>query len=101
MKTSHIITFYILQILKKVFYKIFSENDTGPGITADKLPHLFERYYRYDPTGIQVSELGLGLYISCDIIECHGGKIGVESEEGNGSIFWFTIPGDYAESTVN
>jgi len=72
--------------------------DTGPGIPADKLPYLFERYYRVDPKGIQASGLGLGLYISADIIQRHGGKIGVESTEGTGSTFWFTLP-DQAESS--
>lgn len=71
-----------------------SVRDTGPGIPAEKLPYLFERYYRVDPNGIQASGLGLGLYISADIIERHGGKIGVESEEGMGSTFWFTLPNE-------
>ncbi|MDQ7949050.1 MAG: PAS domain S-box protein [Pedobacter sp.] len=66
--------------------------DNGPGIPAEKLPHLFERYFRADESGAQVSGLGLGLYISADIIARHGGKIGVESEEGKGSTFWFTLP---------
>lgn len=66
--------------------------DFGRGIPADKIPHLFERYYRVDANGLQYSGLGLGLYISADIIERHGGKIGAESQEGKGSVFWFTIP---------
>jgi len=66
--------------------------DQGPGIPGDKLAHLFDRYFRVDESGKQVSGLGLGLYISAEIIERHGGKIGVESEEGKGSIFWFTLP---------
>ncbi len=66
--------------------------DFGIGISPEKLPHLFDRYYRVDPSGIQFSGLGLGLYISSEIIERHGGKIGVNSVEGIGSIFWFTLP---------
>jgi signal transduction histidine kinase len=69
-----------------------SLRDTGPGIPADKLPHLFERYFRVDQTGVQVSGLGLGLYICSDIIQRHGGKIGAESAEGIGTTFWFTLP---------
>jgi signal transduction histidine kinase len=66
--------------------------DTGPGISADKIEHLFDRYYRVDTSGIQFSGLGLGLYISAEIIKKHGGQIGVDSEEGKGSAFWFTLP---------
>lgn len=69
-----------------------SVKDTGPGISAAKQPHLFERYFRADESGTQVSGLGLGLYISADIISRHGGEIGVDSEQGNGSCFWFTLP---------
>jgi two-component system CheB/CheR fusion protein len=66
--------------------------DKGPGISAEKLPHLFERYYQVDSSGIQYSGLGLGLYICSEIIKKHQGQIGVESEVGKGSIFWFTLP---------
>jgi len=65
--------------------------DRGPGIPAEKLPHLFERYYRADYAGIQYSGLGLGLYICAEIVKRHGGKIGVDSEVGKGSTFWFTL----------
>jgi len=71
-----------------------SVTDQGAGIPQDKLPHLFDRYFRVDESGQQVSGLGLGLYISADIIERHGGTIGVESEIGNGSTFWFSLPLD-------
>ena len=69
-----------------------SVKDTGPGIPGDKLPHLFQRYYRVDSSGHQISGLGLGLYIANEIIEKHGGRMGVESKMGEGSTFWFTLP---------
>lgn len=73
------------------FAKI-SVTDYGPGIPADQLPRLFERYYRGNGTNQQLSGLGLGLYISAEIIKKHGGQIGVESTIGQGSTFWFTVP---------
>ena len=85
---------------KQIFFKVekggdmarISVRDTGPGIAPDKLEHLFERYYRTDASGYQNSGLGLGLYISAEIIRKHGGDIGVDSEPGKGSTFWFTLP---------
>ncbi|RYY60259.1 MAG: PAS domain-containing sensor histidine kinase [Chitinophagaceae bacterium] len=69
-----------------------SVTDNGMGIPADKIPHLFDRYYRVDNSGTQYSGLGLGLYICAEIIRKHDGDIGVESEPGKGSTFWFTLP---------
>ncbi|UEG51703.1 PAS domain-containing protein [Mucilaginibacter daejeonensis] len=66
--------------------------DHGPGIPPDKLGRLFERYYRVDQNLQTVSGLGLGLYICKEIIEKHGGEIGVTSELGKGSTFYFTLP---------
>ncbi|MGZ3754277.1 MAG: ATP-binding protein [Mucilaginibacter sp.] len=66
--------------------------DYGPGIAADKIPHLFERYYQVQSKGFNNSGLGLGLYISSEIIKKHGGQIGVDTELGEGSSFWFTLP---------
>ncbi|MDB5016909.1 MAG: hypothetical protein JWQ84_1741 [Mucilaginibacter sp.] len=66
--------------------------DAGPGISPDKIPYLFDRYYQADNFKSKSSGLGLGLYISAEIIKSHGGEIGVKSELGKGSTFWFTLP---------
>ena len=66
--------------------------DNGPGIPAEKIPHLFDRYYRAEASGFQNSGLGLGLFICAEIIKRHGGEVGVESQTGEGSTFWFTLP---------
>ncbi len=74
----------------KKFHRI-SVIDEGQGIPAANIPHLFERYYQVNKKGKNLG-LGLGLYISAEIIRVHEGQIGVKSEEGKGSTFWFTIP---------
>ena len=63
--------------------------DTGSGISPEDLPHIWERYYKgkHSETGT-----GLGLFICKFIVESHGGKIGVESEQGKGTAFTFTLP---------
>lgn len=68
----------------------FEVADTGIGIAKEHQPHLFEKFFRVPdtPTG----GAGLGLSIAKEIVEGHGGAIGVESEEGRGSTFWFTLP---------
>lgn len=72
-----------------------SISDTGPGITKENLPFLFQKFGRLEQSYSKVAEnggTGLGLYISKQIIEMLGGKIWVESEEGKGSTFSFTVP---------
>jgi len=65
--------------------------DTGEGIPAEHLPHIFERFYR--PAVARTPKgTGLGLSIAKNLIEAHGGSIWVESEEGRGSTFTFTLP---------
>jgi signal transduction histidine kinase len=66
--------------------------DFGPGISAGKLPLLFDRFYRIEETRHTVQGLGLGLYICKEIIENHGGKIGADSVLNQGSVFWFILP---------
>lgn len=65
--------------------------DYGIGISKDKKDLVFDRFFRVEES-IKFSGLGLGLFICKDIIERHQGSIGVESVEGEGSTFWFTIP---------
>jgi len=65
--------------------------DTGRGIASDDLPHVFERFYKGDKARAGEGT-GMGLAIAKHIIEAHGGDIRVESEEGRGSTFSFSLP---------
>jgi PAS domain S-box-containing protein len=65
--------------------------DNGVGISAKQQESLFELYVQ-DPNSRQLTGLGLGLYLSKQIIKAHGGFIGVESTPGSGSTFWFSLP---------
>jgi signal transduction histidine kinase len=68
-------------------------SDTGPGIPADELPHVFERFYRGTNTGEErASGSGLGLAIVRSIVEMHGGEIEVASVIGEGTDFRITLP---------
>jgi len=67
--------------------------DTGEGIPAEDLPHIFERFYRADRARSRdTGGSGLGLSIIRSLIEAHGGRIWVESIEGEGSTFTLTLP---------
>lgn len=68
--------------------------DSGPGIKATEVPHIFDRFYRADVarTKQKVSGYGLGLAIAKNIVDLHGGKISVQSSPGSGSEFTITLP---------
>jgi len=72
--------------------------DTGDGIPEEMLERIFDRY-------VQVGEramggVGIGLSLARELVELHGGTIGVESEHGKGSCFWFTLPTQHLSPTL-
>ncbi len=76
---------------------LVSVSDKGKGIAPENLVNLFDRYFRLAKDNNHTTGLGLGLYISAEIIKLHGGEMGVKSELDKGTTFWFTIPNE----TVN
>lgn len=74
-------------------YAKVSVKDSGIGIPKEEAANLFTRFYRAkNAVRVKTEGTGLGLYISKNIIEAHGGKIWVESEENKGTTFFFTVP---------
>ncbi len=74
---------------------VISVHDSGVGIPPQLLPHIFDRFYRVPSIEVQTGSsigLGLGLYISKQIVEHHGGRIEVQSTLDNGSVFSITLP---------
>jgi two-component system, OmpR family, sensor histidine kinase CiaH len=67
-------------------------SDTGPGIAAEDLPHIFERFYQADDSRAQEGH-GLGLAISKNIAELHGWRLKAESQPGHGAVFTLTLRG--------
>ena len=68
----------------------FSVSDTGIGIPKEYQERIFEKFFQVPDSGPRGT--GLGLYIAKEIVRAHEGEIGVESEPGKGSTFWFTLP---------
>lgn len=74
------------------FWLMLTVSDSGPGIPAAELPFIFERFYRVQSGGAEVTGTGLGLAISQSIVEQHRGLIGVDSAHGAGSRFRLFLP---------
>jgi signal transduction histidine kinase len=72
--------------------------DDGPGIPSEILPTLFQRYTRAPNESADAGGTGLGLLIVREIVEAHGGTVGVDSTPGRGSRFWFRIPATEARA---
>ncbi|HEY3449249.1 MAG TPA: ATP-binding protein [Myxococcales bacterium] len=68
----------------------FEVVDTGPGIPREQQALVFEKFYRLP--GTQPQGAGLGLFIAREIVRAHHGTVGIDSEPGKGSTFWFTLP---------
>ncbi len=78
--------------LRQPYIKI-SVHDTGHGISAEDLAHVFDRFWRADKSRArQYGGSGLGLAIAKQLVEAQGGQIGVTSKAEHGSEFWFTLP---------
>ncbi len=84
----------IIVAARKVPFGVHIEvKDTGIGIPADHIPHLFQRFYQVDSSASRrYGGTGLGLYISKTIVEAHEGKIWIESEEGKGTTVHVELP---------
>ncbi|HEX8376469.1 MAG TPA: PAS domain-containing sensor histidine kinase [Pedobacter sp.] len=78
---------------------IVSVEDFGIGIKEEHLNKIFDRFYRVDNTAMKYQGLGLGLFISSEIIKRHKGSFWIESVPGKGSIFYFLLPLDNAKSS--
>jgi len=81
----------ILTVKKECDKILVSVKDFGIGIPQQYLEQIFHRYFRIEPVNM-VSGLGMGLYISKEIIRRHGGDTWAESKEGEGSVFYFSLP---------
>jgi signal transduction histidine kinase len=71
---------------------ILCVSDQGPGIAAEDIPHVFDRFYRAPDMAKQTKGAGLGLFLTRSIIEAHGGHIWVDPESGKGARICFSIP---------
>src|SRR5216683_2260161 len=66
--------------------------DNGPGIPAEQQQRIFEAFFRLTETGSATEGTGLGLAITSRLVELHGGKLGIESQPGEGTCFYFSLP---------
>jgi signal transduction histidine kinase len=74
-------------------HAVLRVQDTGVGIPEEELPRMFERFHRVRHTkGRTYEGTGIGLSLVKELVQLHSGNIGVESEEGTGSIFWISVP---------
>jgi K+-sensing histidine kinase KdpD len=82
----------VVEVTGKSGQGVVSVRDMGMGIPEQHLNNIFNRYYRVSNSQHVIGGLGIGLYISKEIIDRHQGSIWVKSEEGKGSTFYFALP---------
>ena len=80
---------------------LINVTDSGIGIPKDKQEQLFTKFYRVEESSNRFQGLGMGLYICADIVKRHHGRYGVDSQEGKGSSFYFTLPIYQQEQELN
>jgi PAS domain S-box-containing protein len=78
-----------------------SVKDAGIGIAQNSLYKIFDKYHRIEEHAVHFQGLGIGLFISFEIIQRHNGKLWAESEPGKGSVFYFTLPLNNSSSIQN
>ena len=74
-------------------FVLVSIADTGVGIVPEERQNIFEPFYRAEnPLEVEAAGVGVGLTIARSLVQAHGGRMWVESEPGQGSVFYFTLP---------
>jgi signal transduction histidine kinase len=78
-----------------------SVRDEGLGIPSDQQERIFTKFFRGDAAATGITGTGLGLAVSREIVEAHGGRIGFDSDPGTGSTFWIELPEVRRERGMN
>ena len=82
----------VVRLAREAGQAVLAVQDAGPGIPAEALPHLFERFYQVRPGALSRQGLGLGLFLTRELVAAHGGTIEARSTEGAGATFIVRLP---------